>query len=84
VLHNGIRDNGGRGRSIGFGSFDHHIVHGRTLNGAQQFVPVGPDGVAEVPTAPLAAGEHALSYAGQDSTGASHFPPVTTYFFAAL
>ncbi|MET7423119.1 hypothetical protein [Dactylosporangium sp. NPDC005555] len=50
--------------------------------GAQQYATVGADGVAEGPTVPLPAGQHELTYAGQDSSGASHYDPVTTYFFS--
>ncbi|MDG6103914.1 hypothetical protein Daura_23655 [Dactylosporangium aurantiacum] len=49
--------------------------------GAQQFAPVGADGVTDVQTAPLGFGEHTLTYAGQDSAGTSHYDPITTTFY---
>jgi hypothetical protein len=47
---------------------------------AEQFAPVGADGVIDVVTPPVAAGQHTLSYSGRDSAGTSHFDSTTTFY----
>ncbi|WP_327008623.1 hypothetical protein OHA72_16055 [Dactylosporangium sp. NBC_01737] len=82
-----VPDPAGSGGSVVTLHFETQVGNGITRiaysvdGGTQQFAAVGTDGVAEAQTAPLAIGEHTLTYAGQDSTGASHFDPVTTYFY---
>lgn len=47
--------------------------------GAWQSAPVGANGVADVVTPPVTAGQHTLAYSGRDSAGTSRFDSTTTF-----